>query len=62
MTTRDQGRRCRAILERQRVTNAALVVVGGHESAEYTYDTASNGRRKRRAPDKPPTAPLNPSA
>jgi hypothetical protein len=48
MTTRDQARRCRAVLERQRVTNAALVVVGGHEPAEYTYESTSNGRRGRR--------------
>jgi tyrosine-protein kinase len=49
MTTRDQARRTRAILDRQRVTNAALVVVGGHEPAEYSYEpTGTNGRRRRR--------------
>jgi hypothetical protein len=49
MTTRDQARRTRAILDRQRITNAALVVVGGHEPAEYSYEpTAANGRRRRR--------------
>ena len=47
VTTRDQARRTRAILDRQRVTNAALVVVGGHEPAEYSYEPASNGRRRR---------------
>jgi polysaccharide biosynthesis transport protein len=50
LTTRDQARRTRAILDRQRVTNAALVVVGGHEPAEYSYKpTATNGRRRRRS-------------
>jgi succinoglycan biosynthesis transport protein ExoP len=49
MTTRDQARRTRAILDRQRITNAALVVVGGHEPAEYSYEpTGPNGRRSKR--------------
>jgi capsular exopolysaccharide synthesis family protein len=45
MTTRDQARRCRAVLERERVSRAALVVVGGHEPAEYSYEPIVNGRR-----------------
>jgi capsular exopolysaccharide synthesis family protein len=48
MTTRDQARRCRAVLERQRVRNAALVVVGGHEPTDYRYEPVTNGRRRRR--------------
>lgn len=44
MTTRDQARRCRAVLERERVRKAALVVVGGHEAAEYSYEPIVNGR------------------
>jgi polysaccharide biosynthesis transport protein len=48
MTTRDQARRCRAVLERERVRKAALVVVGGHEAAEYTYGPTENGRRRGR--------------
>lgn len=48
MTTRDQARRCRAVLERERVRNAALVVVGGHEAAEYSYEPIVNGRRRGR--------------
>jgi polysaccharide biosynthesis transport protein len=53
MTTRDQTRRCRAVLERERVRKAALVVVGGHEAAEYSYEPIADGRqrgRKRAAP------------
>ena len=46
MTTRDQARRCRAVLERERVKKAALVVVGGHDAAEYSYGPADNGRRR----------------
>ena len=48
MTTRDQARRCRAVLERERVRKAALVVVGGHEQAEYSYEPIVNGRRRLR--------------
>jgi polysaccharide biosynthesis transport protein len=48
MTTRDQARRCRAVLERERVRKAALVVVGGHEAAEYSYEPIVNGRRRGR--------------
>ncbi|MBV9607204.1 MAG: polysaccharide biosynthesis tyrosine autokinase [Solirubrobacterales bacterium] len=48
MTTRDQARRCRAVLERERVRNAALVVVGGHEPAEYSYEPITNGRGRGR--------------
>jgi capsular exopolysaccharide synthesis family protein len=48
MTTRDQARRCRAVIERERVRRAALVVVGGHEPAEYSYEPFENGRRKGR--------------
>jgi capsular exopolysaccharide synthesis family protein len=48
MTTRDQARRCRAVLERERVRRAALVVVGGHEAAEYSYGPTENGRRRGR--------------
>jgi tyrosine-protein kinase len=48
MTTRDQARRCRAVLERERVSRAALVVVGGHEPAEYSYEPFANGGRKGR--------------
>jgi capsular exopolysaccharide synthesis family protein len=48
MTTRDQARRCRAVLERERVSKAALVVVGGHEAAEYSYEPIVNGRRRGR--------------
>jgi succinoglycan biosynthesis transport protein ExoP len=48
MTTRDQARRCRAVLERERVSKAALVVVGGHEQAEYSYEPIVNGRRRGR--------------
>jgi succinoglycan biosynthesis transport protein ExoP len=48
MTTRDQARRCRAVLERERVSKAALVVVGGHEQADYSYEPISNGRRRGR--------------
>jgi capsular exopolysaccharide synthesis family protein len=45
LTTRDQARRCRAVLEREQVSRAALVVVGGHEPAEYSYEPIVNGRR-----------------
>lgn len=48
MTTRDQARRCRAVLERERVDKAALVVVGGHESADYSYEPIVNERRRGR--------------
>ncbi|HET6870948.1 MAG TPA: hypothetical protein VFH80_33870 [Solirubrobacteraceae bacterium] len=48
MTTRDQSRRCRAVLDRERVRKAALVVVGGHEQAEYSYEPIANGRRRGR--------------
>jgi capsular exopolysaccharide synthesis family protein len=48
LTTRDQARRCRAVLERERVSKAALVVVGGHEAAEYSYEPIVNGRRRGR--------------
>ena len=48
MTTRDQARRCRAVLERERVSKAALVVVGGHEPADYSYEPIVNGRRRGR--------------
>jgi tyrosine-protein kinase len=48
MTTRDQARRCRAVLERERVSRAALVVVGGHEPADYSYEPIVNGRRRGR--------------
>ncbi len=48
MTTRDQVRRCRAVLERQFVANDALVVVGGHEPTEYGYEPTPNGGRRRR--------------
>ena len=48
MTTRDQARRCRAVLERARVSKAALVVVGGHEAADYSYEPIVNGRRRGR--------------
>jgi hypothetical protein len=48
MTTRDQARRCRAVLERERVAKAALVVVGGHEAAEYSYTPTQNGRGRGR--------------
>jgi capsular exopolysaccharide synthesis family protein len=48
MTTRDQVRRCRAVLERERVSKAALVVVGGHETADYSYEPIVNGRRRGR--------------
>ena len=48
MTTRDQARRRRAVLDRQRVTNAALVVVGGHEPADYDYEPPTNGRQRGR--------------
>jgi tyrosine-protein kinase len=52
MTTRDQARRCRAVLERERVSKAALVVVGGHEAAEYSYTPTENGqgRGRKRTP------------
>ncbi len=50
LTTRDQARRCRAVLERQRVRNAALVVVGGHEPTDYVYQPVTNGRRGRKVP------------
>ena len=46
MTTRDQARRCRAVLERERVRSAALVVLGGHELADYSYEPVTNGRRR----------------
>jgi tyrosine-protein kinase len=46
MTTRDQARRCRAVLERARIRKAALVVVGGHEAADYSYEPIVNGRRR----------------
>ncbi len=48
LTTRDQARRCRAVLERERVAKAALVVVGGHEATEYSYEPIVNGRRRGR--------------
>lgn len=48
LTTRDQARRCRAVLDRERVRKAALVVVGGHEQAEYSYEPIVNGRRRGR--------------
>jgi Mrp family chromosome partitioning ATPase len=48
LTTRDQARRCRAVLERERVSKAALVVVGGHEAADYSYEPIANGRRRLR--------------
>lgn len=48
LTTRDQARRCRAVLERARVSKAALVVVGGHEAADYSYEPIVNGRRRGR--------------
>ncbi len=48
MTTRDQARRCRAVLDRARVSKAALVVVGGHEPADYSYEPIVNGRRRGR--------------
>lgn len=47
MTTRDQARRCRAVLDRRRVRNAALVVVGGHEPTDYVYEPTRNGRGRR---------------
>lgn len=48
LTTRDQARRCRAVLDRERVRKAALVVVGGHEQAEYSYEPIANGGRRSR--------------
>ena len=50
LTTRDQARRCRAVLDRQRVRNAALVVVGGHEPTDYVYQPVSDGTRRRKVP------------
>lgn len=48
MTTRDQARRTRAVLDRERVRKAALVVVGGHEATEYSYEPIANGGRRGR--------------
>jgi polysaccharide biosynthesis transport protein len=48
VTTTDEARRCRAVLERERVRKAALVVVGGHEATEYSYEPIVNGQRRGR--------------